>query len=69
MCGSSNSNLTPESTNWRHIHGTHGGPRFTDKKARLKNAAPLVAILDPLFASQPLPYWKKVLDDARPAPP
>jgi len=40
-------------------------PRFTDKKARLKNAAPLVEILDPLFASQPLQYWKKVLDEAR----
>jgi formyl-CoA transferase len=40
-------------------------PRFGDKKARLQNAAALVEILDPLFASQPLPYWKKVLDDAR----
>jgi crotonobetainyl-CoA:carnitine CoA-transferase CaiB-like acyl-CoA transferase len=40
-------------------------PRFTDKKARLKNAALLVEILDPLFATQPLQYWKRVLDEAR----
>jgi crotonobetainyl-CoA:carnitine CoA-transferase CaiB-like acyl-CoA transferase len=40
-------------------------PRFTDKKTRLTNAAALVEILDPLFANQPLPYWKQVLDDAR----
>ena len=40
-------------------------PRFTDKKTRLKNAAALVEILDPLFASQPLRYWKELLDEAR----
>jgi formyl-CoA transferase len=39
--------------------------RFSDGKVRLKNAAALVEILDPLFASQPLHYWKKTLDDAR----
>jgi crotonobetainyl-CoA:carnitine CoA-transferase CaiB-like acyl-CoA transferase len=39
--------------------------RFSDGKVRLKNAAALVEILDPLFAGQPLHYWKKTLDDAR----
>jgi formyl-CoA transferase len=39
--------------------------RFADKKTRLENAAALVEILDPLFASQPLRYWKELLDDAR----
>jgi formyl-CoA transferase len=29
------------------------------------NADALVAILDPMFASQPLAYWKKVLDEGR----
>lgn len=40
-------------------------PRFADKKARIANAAALVDVLDPLFASQPLAYWKKTLDEAR----
>lgn len=40
-------------------------PRFADKKARVANAAALVEVLDPLFESQPLAYWKKTLDDAR----
>jgi crotonobetainyl-CoA:carnitine CoA-transferase CaiB-like acyl-CoA transferase len=47
------------------LAGLAEDPRFVDKKARLKNTAALVEILDPLFASQPLRYWKKVLDDAR----
>jgi len=29
------------------------------------NAESLVEILDPMFASQPLAYWKKVLDEGR----
>ena len=40
-------------------------PRFVDGKARVHNAEALVAILDPMFASQPLAYWKKVLDAGR----
>ncbi len=40
-------------------------PRFADGKARARNAAALVDILDPLFASQPLAYWKKILDAGR----
>lgn len=40
-------------------------PRFVDKKSRVKNAAALVEVLDPLFASQPLAFWKKTLDAAR----
>jgi crotonobetainyl-CoA:carnitine CoA-transferase CaiB-like acyl-CoA transferase len=40
-------------------------PLFINGKARSKNAAALVEILDPLFASQSLQYWKKVLDEAR----
>ncbi|KAG8149729.1 CaiB/BaiF CoA transferase family protein [Burkholderia catarinensis] len=39
-------------------------PRFTDDK-RIANAAQLVEILDPMFASQPLAYWKQVLDAGR----
>ncbi len=39
-------------------------PRFADDK-RAANAAQLVEILDPLFASQPLAHWKKVLSDSR----
>jgi crotonobetainyl-CoA:carnitine CoA-transferase CaiB-like acyl-CoA transferase len=40
-------------------------PLFIDGKARAQNAAALVEILDPLFAGQPLQYWKRVLDEAR----
>jgi formyl-CoA transferase len=40
-------------------------PRFADAKNRHKNSAALVAELDRLFGSQPLAYWKKVLDAAR----
>ena len=40
-------------------------PRFADKKSRVGNAAALVAVLDPLFESKPLAFWKKTLDDAR----
>lgn len=42
-----------------------GDPRFANKKARVENAAALVALLDPLFASKPLAFWKKTLDEAR----
>jgi crotonobetainyl-CoA:carnitine CoA-transferase CaiB-like acyl-CoA transferase len=39
-------------------------PRFADDK-RAANAAALVDILDPLFASQPLAHWKEVLNNGR----
>ena len=39
-------------------------PRFVDDQ-RTRNAAALVEILDPLFASQPLAFWKQVLNAAR----
>ena len=39
-------------------------PRFSDE-GRSANAAGLVAILDPLFASQPLAHWKQVLNAGR----
>ncbi|WP_345817425.1 CoA transferase (plasmid) [Paraburkholderia sp. PREW-6R] len=39
-------------------------PRFTDDR-RTDNAAALVEILDPLFASQPLSFWKQTLSAAR----
>ena len=39
-------------------------PRFADDK-RIANAAQLVEILDPLFASQPLSHWKEVLTAGR----
>jgi crotonobetainyl-CoA:carnitine CoA-transferase CaiB-like acyl-CoA transferase len=39
-------------------------PRFDDTH-RIANAAALVAILDPLFASQPLEHWRQVLGAAR----
>jgi formyl-CoA transferase len=42
-----------------------GDPRFADDKARIANAAALVAILDPLFASQPLAHWKALLTEHR----
>ena len=40
-------------------------PRFADGKLRAANAAALVEILDPVFASQPLSHWKKAFDDGR----
>ena len=40
-------------------------PRFIDGKSRVHNAEALVEILDPMFAGQPLAYWKKVLDEGR----
>jgi crotonobetainyl-CoA:carnitine CoA-transferase CaiB-like acyl-CoA transferase len=39
-------------------------PRFADDQ-RINNAAALVEILDPLFAGQPLAFWKHVLTAAR----
>lgn len=39
-------------------------PRFTDEN-RTKNSRALVNILDPLFASRSLSYWKKTLDAGR----
>jgi crotonobetainyl-CoA:carnitine CoA-transferase CaiB-like acyl-CoA transferase len=39
-------------------------PRFNDEN-RIANAAQLVEILDPMFANQPLAYWKQVLDAGR----
>lgn len=40
-------------------------PRFADGKLRAQNAAQLVEILDPLFASQSLAHWKQILDEGR----
>ena len=40
-------------------------PRFLDAKQRAANAAALVALLDPVFASKPLGHWKKTLDEGR----
>jgi formyl-CoA transferase len=40
-------------------------PRFSDAHKRLENTAALVEILDPVFASQPLAYWKQVLNAGR----
>jgi len=40
-------------------------PRFADDHQRAANAAQLVDILDPMFASQPLAHWKQVLDAGR----
>jgi crotonobetainyl-CoA:carnitine CoA-transferase CaiB-like acyl-CoA transferase len=39
-------------------------PRFNDEN-RIASSAALVEILDPLFASQPLHYWKQVLNAGR----
>lgn len=39
-------------------------PRFSDEH-RVANAAALVEVLDPLFASQPLDYWKAALSAGR----
>lgn len=38
--------------------------RFSDEN-RATNAAALVGVLDPIFASQPLSYWKEVLNAGR----
>lgn len=40
-------------------------PRFADDHRRAENAAQLVDILDPLFASQALAHWKDVLSASR----
>jgi crotonobetainyl-CoA:carnitine CoA-transferase CaiB-like acyl-CoA transferase len=40
-------------------------PNFDDPHKRLQNSAALVEILDPVFASQPLAYWKHVLSAGR----
>lgn len=40
-------------------------PRFASKELRVANAAAMVALLDPVFASQPLAYWKAALDQGR----
>lgn len=40
-------------------------PRFADSKSRSVHSAELVEVLDPLFASNTLAFWKKSLDAAR----
>jgi formyl-CoA transferase len=40
-------------------------PRFDDGRKRAANAADLVAILDPIFAAQPLAFWNEALDKGR----
>jgi crotonobetainyl-CoA:carnitine CoA-transferase CaiB-like acyl-CoA transferase len=40
-------------------------PRFLDGKLRAKNAAALVEILDPVFASRKLADWVKTFDEGR----
>ncbi|MGK8195649.1 CaiB/BaiF CoA transferase family protein [Burkholderia cepacia] len=40
-------------------------PRFADEQLRVKNAAALVDILDPLFAGQTLAFWKQTLTAER----
>jgi len=39
--------------------------RFVDDRQRMLHASELVSILDPLFASQSLAYWKQLLDSHR----
>lgn len=39
--------------------------RFATKQLRAQNAAELVALLDPVFASQPLAHWTALLDAGR----
>jgi crotonobetainyl-CoA:carnitine CoA-transferase CaiB-like acyl-CoA transferase len=39
--------------------------RFTDGHLRIANASALVALLDPVFAAQPLSHWKSTFDAAR----
>jgi crotonobetainyl-CoA:carnitine CoA-transferase CaiB-like acyl-CoA transferase len=40
-------------------------PRFADGKLRAGHSAELVDVLDPIFQSQPLAFWKKALDESR----
>jgi formyl-CoA transferase len=40
-------------------------PRFADDAARAKNSAQLAAILDQVFASQPLAHWHDAFERAR----
>lgn len=47
------------------LHELMKDPRFSDGKLRSQNAAALVEILDPVFASRPLAHWKKTFDEAR----
>jgi formyl-CoA transferase len=39
-------------------------PRFADPAKQLANASQLTAILDELFATQPMAHWQEVLDQA-----
>jgi len=39
-------------------------PRFADPAKQVANAAPLTAILDEVFASQPMAHWQQALDQA-----
>jgi crotonobetainyl-CoA:carnitine CoA-transferase CaiB-like acyl-CoA transferase len=40
-------------------------PRFATKQLRVQNAADLVAVLDPVFASQSIEHWRRTLDAGR----
>jgi formyl-CoA transferase len=47
------------------LPGLLSDPRFASRELRAANAAEMVALLDPVFASQPLAYWKALLDQGR----
>jgi crotonobetainyl-CoA:carnitine CoA-transferase CaiB-like acyl-CoA transferase len=63
--------VSPQPKEWEGFIRTVGlpqlvdDPRFNDPHKRLKNSAALVDILDPVFAGQPLAYWKQVLTAGR----
>jgi len=60
--------MVQEAVEWQRFTAAIGrpdlcsDPRFVDVPARRANAPALVAILDALFASQPLAHWRAELD-------
>ncbi len=48
-----------------NLPGLLDDPRFSDAKLRATNAAALVTLPDPVFASRSLAQWEKTLDEGR----
>jgi crotonobetainyl-CoA:carnitine CoA-transferase CaiB-like acyl-CoA transferase len=63
--------IVVQNKDWPALAGAVGhqdlalDPRFADEATRGANAAALTEILDAVFASQPLDFWRKALDQGR----
>ena len=63
--------LAPQEKDWAGVVQSIGRPelladaRFAGPRERMANAPQLVQVLDEVFATRPLDYWREVLDQGR----